>query len=210
MERSPSLPAFGLTGGIACGKSTVARYFRELGAYILDADCLGHELIEPGQLAYEQIVERFGKQILESAGGIDRRKLGAKVFADTKALRALNAILHPRIIGRIDELAHAHQARDPHAVIIVDAPLIFEAGIAGNFRKVIVVWCRPEQQLERLMAKASLSRLEAEQRIRAQMPAEEKRRRADYVIDSSGSFENLREQAGVIYAELKWITTASS
>ena len=193
---------FGLTGGVACGKSTVARYFQDLGAHIIDADRLGHELIEPGHAAYEEILERFGKEILDPGGRIDRKKLGPKVFADPQQLRQLNAILHPRIIARGQELAAEHQRRNPHSVVIFDAALIFESGLDDTLRKVMVAWCHPQQQVERLMAKTGISREEAEQRIKAQMPVEEKRRRADYLIDCSGTLEQSRAQAKAIYQEL--------
>jgi dephospho-CoA kinase len=184
----------------------VARYFQDLGACIIDADRVGHELIEPGRAAYQEILERFGKQILDPGGQIDRTKLGPKVFADPQQLQMLNSILHPRIIARVQELAAEQQRRNPHAVVIVDAALIFESGIGGTLRKVLVAWCRPEQQVERLMAKTGVSREEAERRIHAQMPVEEKRRRADYVIDCSGSMEETRRQAEAIYLDLRRIT----
>ena len=201
--------SFGLTGGIACGKSTVARYFQDLGAYIIDADRVGHELIEPGRDAYQEIIEQFGKEILGSDGRIDRKKLGPRVFADPQQLRLLNAIVHPRVIARMQELAVEQQRRNPRAVVIVDAPLIFESGIAGTMRKVIVAWCHPDQQLERLMAKTGVSREEAERRIQAQMPAEEKHRRADYRIDCSGSKEHTREQVVALYPALRRIVAGS-
>jgi dephospho-CoA kinase len=197
--------AFGLTGGIASGKSTVARYFQDLGADIIDADRIGHEVIVPGQAAHGEIVRHFGNKILDADGRVNRKKLGPIVFADPQQLRALNAIVHPRIIARQDELARAYRARNPRAVVIIDAALIFESGIGGNLRKVVVAWCRPEQQVERLMAKAGVPREEAERRIRAQMPVEEKRRRADYVIDCSGNKEETRRQAGEIYVDLRRI-----
>ena len=183
----------------------MARSFQDLGACIIDADRIGHELIEPGRAAYPEIVQLFGKEILARDGSIDRRNLGARVFGNPEDMRALNAALHPRIITRVEELARENRARHPLGVIIIDAALIFESGIGGTLRKVIVVWCRPEQQLERLMSKARLSREEAEQRIGAQMPPEEKRRRADYVIDCSGSKGRAREQAEAIYPELERI-----
>jgi dephospho-CoA kinase len=197
--------SFGLTGGIACGKSTVARFFQDLGAHIIDADAVGHELIEPGRAAYREILLHFGKEILDPLGAIDRRKLGATVFRDAEQLSQLNAILHPRIIARVEERVRGDHARDPHAVVIVDAALIFESGIGGNLAKVMVAWCRPEQQVERLMAKMGIPREEAERRIRAQMPVEEKRRRADYLIDCSGTFEQSRAQVEAIYPELQRI-----
>ncbi len=195
--------SFGLTGGVACGKSTVARYFQDLGAHIIDADQVGHELIEPGRDAYQEILDHFGKEILDPGGRIDRKKLGPKVFADPQELRLLDAIVHPRIIARVQELAAEQQRWNPHAMVIVDAALIFESGIGGLMRKIVVAWCRPEQQLERLMAKSGVSREEAERRIQAQMPAEEKLRRADYRIDCSGSKEHTREQVEALYGELR-------
>jgi dephospho-CoA kinase len=128
-----------------------------LGAHIIDADRVGHELIEPGHAAYEEIVERFGKEILEPGGRIDRKKLGPTVFADPQQLRLLNTILHPRIAAHMRELAIEHRKRDPDAVVIIDAPLIFESGMDGSLCKVMVVWCRPDQQLERLIAKRGIS-----------------------------------------------------
>jgi dephospho-CoA kinase len=202
---SNSTIAFGLTGGIASGKSTVARYFQDLGALIIDADRIGHEAIEPGRAAYREILSHFGTEILDSGGRIDRKKLGSIVFADPHRLRALNSIVHPRIIARTEELAADYQRQNPQSVVIVDAALIFESRIGGSLNKVIVAWCQPEQQLERLIAKAGVSREEAERRIKSQMPVEEKRRRADYLIDCSGSMEETRRQADAIYLELRRI-----
>jgi dephospho-CoA kinase len=193
---------FGLTGGVASGKSTAARMFEELGAHAIDADRIGHELLLASSPAYSEIVQRFGREILDATGEINRNRLGALVFSDPEKLRALNAIVHPRIIARVEELAEQFSSRNPAAVILVDAALIFEAGIGGRFEKVIVTWCRPEQQLERLKHKG-LTREQAESRIAAQIPAEEKRRRADFVIDSSGSLENTRAQVEAIYTKLQ-------
>jgi dephospho-CoA kinase len=193
---------FGLTGGVASGKSTVAREFQALGARIIDADRAGHEVIRSSSPAYQEILRQFGTGILDASGEIDRSRLGRIVFAEREKLKQLNAIVHPRIIARVEELAAQYRAQAPRPVVLVDAALIFEAGIGGRFEKVVVAWCRPEQQLERLMAKAGVSREEAERRIAAQMPAEEKRRRADYVIDCSGSLEQARLEVTQVYAEL--------
>lgn len=190
---------FGLTGGIACGKSTVAEMLRELGAYIIDADKIGHEMLLPSSAAFPELVSAFGLRILDSAGRIDRNKLGPLAFADPAKLQQLNRIVHPRIIERTGEIAGAHCAENPEAVVIVDAALIFETGIAGRFLKTIVAWCRPEQQVERLMAKAGLSRHEADRRIASQMPAEEKRLRADFEIDCSGTLEETNSQVQALY-----------
>jgi len=197
--------SFGLTGGLASGKSTVARYFHEQGAHIIDADRVGHELIETGQPAHQAIIERFGQGILDPDGRINRIKLGAKVFADPQNLEILNTILHPRIIARMQELAARRQRSDSHAVVIIDAPLIFESGMEATLCKVIVAWCHPEQQVQRWMAKTGASREDAEQRIKAQMPLAEKLRRADYSIDCTGSLEESRAQAKALYLELRRI-----
>ena len=193
---------FGLTGGVATGKSTAARIFHELGAEIIDADRIGHELLAKSSPAFPEIVERFGPAILEGSGEISRRLLGEVVFTDPEKLRMLNAIVHPRIIAEVERRAAALAAEDSHKVILVDAALIFEAGIGARFEKVIVTSCRPEQQTERLMHKG-LTREEAERRIAAQIPAEEKTRRADFVIDSSGALENTRGQVELIYRSLQ-------
>lgn len=197
------MASFGLTGGIASGKSTVAGLFRNLGAKIINADELAHELILAGSPAFSEIVRHFGTAILDVAGQVDRKRLGEIVFGDAAKRAALNAILHPAIMVRRKELVAGYEAADPHAVVISDAALIYEAGIGSYFLKVIVVWCRAEQQLARLMSKTGLAREEAERRITAQMPADEKRRCADYVIDCSGSIEETRQQVETLYPELK-------
>ena len=193
---------FGLTGGIASGKSTVAAMFSELGARIIDADKISHEFLHSSSPVFPEIVSTFGSGILDRAGEIDRGRLGPMVFADPAKLQQLNAIVHPRIIQRVDERARECCAQDPAAVVFVDAALIYETGISGRYRKVIVAWCRPAQQVERLIAKSGMTCEEAEQRIASQMPAEEKRRRADFVIDCSGSLEETRRQVEALYPHL--------
>ena len=200
------MPSFGLTGGIASGKSTVAAMFRELGARIIDADELAREVIRPGSPAFAEIVSHFGREILDASGEINRKRLGEIVFADAAERATLNAIVHPAIMARRKELIASYDASDSSAIIISDAALIYEAHIESCFLRVIVAWCRPEQQLERLMSKTGLPREQAERRIAAQMPTEEKRRRADYVIDCSGSIEETRRQVAALYPELKRVT----
>ena len=194
---------FGLTGGIASGKSTVARVLEELGAKVIDADRVGHELLRRTSALHGQVVARFGQEILTPGGEIDRGRLGSIVFGDPKKLRELNAIVHPRLIACVDELAAELRARNPGAVIVVDAAVIYEAGAEDRFRKILVAWCRPEQQIERLMAKTRLSRKDALGRVASQIPPDEKRRRADYVIDCSGSLAETRAQAVALYPELQ-------
>ncbi|MBZ5516019.1 MAG: dephospho-CoA kinase [Acidobacteriia bacterium] len=193
---------FGLTGGVASGKTTVAQMFAELGAKTIDADRLGHELIRAPSPAYHEIVSRFGFEILDPQGEIDRQRLGVVAFGDPEKLRALNAILHPRIMERCERLAEGFHLQDPRAVVLVDAALIYEANLTHRFVKIIVTWCRPEQQLERLMARTGLSRAEAERRIAAQMPIDEKRGLADYVIDCSGELELTRRQVANLFPQL--------
>jgi dephospho-CoA kinase len=200
---SPLGRIFGLTGGVASGKTTVAGMFAELGAKVIDADRVAHEVIRSPQPAYHEIVRHFGFEILDSQGEIDRKRLAAIVFAEPEKLRALNAFVHPRVLERIEQLAEAFLLSDPRAVVLVDAALLYEAGVADRFKRIIVTWCQPEQQLERLMAKASLSREEAERRIAAQIAADEKRRRADYVIDCSGDLEATRRQVDNLFPRLQ-------
>lgn len=201
---------FGLTGGIASGKSTVARMFQALGARIIDADRVGHHLLRSTSPVYGEIVREFGPSILNAAGEIERARLGRVVFSEPAKLAQLNAIVHPLIIARVEELAVRHHAEHPGCVVLVDAALIFEAGIGGRFTRVIVVWCTPEQQIARLMAKAGLTREQAEQRIATQMPAEMKRRRADYVIDASGTLESTHAQVVRAYRELEQLVRSVS
>ena len=197
---------FGLTGGIACGKSTVAGFLADLGAHVIDADRIAHEALRPSGPVFEAVVQSFGREILDEAGVIDRRKLGAIVFAEPQKLYKLNAITHPAIIARIDKMAADFRQQDPRGVIVVEAALIFEAETSAIFRKIIVAWCRPEQQLERLVSRPGFSREQAERRIAAQMHVDEKRRRADFVIDCSGTLEKTRAQVSSIYPKLKSLT----
>lgn len=200
-----SVPAgyFGLTGGIASGKSTVAAIFSELGAHVINADKIGHELLLPDSPAFPELIVAFGREILDSANQIDRRKLGSIVFADPAKLHQLNRIIHPRIIAQVEQLATAYCSQNPGAVVIVDAALIYETGIGDRFAKVIVAWCPPEQQVERLMAKAGLTHEEADRRVNCQMPSEEKSSRADFVIDCSRSMQDTRRQVEALYPKLQ-------
>jgi dephospho-CoA kinase len=192
----------GLTGGIACGKSAVAAMLRECGCAVLEADPLAHELIEPGRPAFAEIVHEFGAGVLEPGGRIDRGKLGAIVFADAEKLSRLNRIVHPRVFEelerRLEELARPGGPQ----VAVVEAALLVETGYDHELDRLIVVWCRPEQQRERLAARG-LTPEQAENRIAAQMPVEEKRRRATDEIDTSGSLAETRRQVERLAAKLK-------
>src|SRR2546422_11431770 len=136
---------FGLTGGVATGKTTVAGMFRDLGAVVIDADEIGHQAISAGQPAYGELLARFGRGILAADGEIDRRRLGALVFADPEKRAALDAIVHPRILRRVEELASEYHAQAPGAVILVDAALIFEADIGGPPQNAVCPFARPQQ-----------------------------------------------------------------
>ena len=192
-----------MTGGIASGKSTVACFFEALGAKVIDADSVGHELLHPSNPVYNKVVSHFGREILNPAGEIDRGRLGSIVFTDPRKLSELNSIVHPRLIARVEERTAEFRSRHAQAVIIVDAALIYESGVADRFAKILVAWCRREQQIERLMAKTGIFREDALRRIESQISAEEKRRRADYVIDCSGSPAETRAHVEALYPELK-------
>jgi len=196
----------GLTGGIASGKSTVAEMFRARGCPVIDADRLAHSLMAPGQPAYGEIVREFGRNVLAADGSVDRGKMAAVVFADRAKLARLNQIVHPRVITACEaEFARLSQEQ-PDGVAIVEAALLVEAGYHRQLDKLIVTWCPPEQQLERLLAKGRLSREQAEQRLAAQMPPEEKRKHAGFVIDTSGALASVEQQVGSVLEELQRLT----
>ena len=196
----------GLTGGVACGKSTVAKMFAELGARITDADTIVHELYRPGQEVYLQLIKRFGSGIVKPSGELDRVKLAAVAFEGGR-VEELNKIVHPAVIRRQEQWMRGIGAQDPYAVAIVEAALIFEAGANERFDKTIVVTCKPAQKIARFAERAQVSTAEAqadvERRTKAQMPDDEKARRADFVIDNSGPPATARHQVERIYAELK-------
>lgn len=193
----------GLTGGIAVGKSFVSSVLAELGCRVFDADRIARAVVRPGTPALAEIVAAFGADVLAPDGTLDRAKLGALVFADAEARARLNAIVHPRVHAEQDRLLREVEARDPHGVAVVDAALLIESGGYRRFDVVVVVWCRPEVQLTRLMARNGLGREEAERRIAAQMSSEEKRRYADFEIDTSEGFEPTRRQVVALHAALR-------
>jgi dephospho-CoA kinase len=193
----------GLTGSIGVGKSFVASVFEELGAHVLDADQTAREVVMPGTPGLKAVTEAFGEEILNPDGTLNRKQLGAVVFTDENRRQRLNHILHPFIIARQDEILKEWEAHDPQGIGIVDAALMIESGGYKRFDKLIVVHCRPEVQLERLMLRDKLSRDEAQRRINSQMPQEEKQKFADYLIDTSDGFELTRAQAKHVYADLR-------
>lgn len=192
----------GLTGSIGVGKSFVASVFEELGCHVVDADQTAREVVMPGTPGLKALTEAFGEEVLNPDGTLNRKQLGALVFADESQRQRLNHILHPFIIARQDEILSEWEKEDPDGIGIVDAALMIESGGYRRFDKLIVVHCRPEVQLERLMLRDQLSRDEAQRRIDSQMPQEEKQKFADYLIDTSDGFEPAREQTAKVYKEL--------
>jgi dephospho-CoA kinase len=198
-----SMLRVGLTGSIAVGKSFVTGVLAELGCHVVDADKTAREVVETGTPGLQSLVAAFGEGVLRTDGTLDRARLGAIVFADETKRQLLNSILHPFIIERQDEELRQWEADDPTGVGVVDAALMIESGGYRRFDKIIVVHCRPDIQLERLMARNNLTREEAARRISAQMPQEEKKRYADYLIDTSEGFEDTRRKTESIYSLLQ-------
>jgi dephospho-CoA kinase len=197
----------GLTGGIASGKSTVASLLRDYEYPVLDADSLARELLEPGQDAYKEVVREFGDAILNRGGAVDRPKLGTVVFSDAQKRARLNQILHPRIQEVVAKWFEALARPGGPDMAFEDAALILEAGAKKNFDRVVVCWCSPEQQLERLQERG-LSVADARLRIAAQMPIDEKRKLADEVIDCSRTMEETQRQVKLVLGKLKQVAAS--
>ncbi len=191
----------GLTGGICSGKSTVAAMFERLGAVVIDADRVAHELQVSGQPLFEAIVSAFGRQIVGEDGRIDRRRLGAIVFSDPKARARLEEILHPAIVEECERRIQQARASGA-AVCLLDAALLIESGRHARFDRMVLVEASEAVQLERLMARMGLSREEVMQRIRSQMPLEEKRRHAKFVIENGGSLKETERQVRAVWKQL--------
>jgi dephospho-CoA kinase len=191
----------GLTGGIASGKSTVARMLRELGTAVVDADVLAREVVEPGSPALDDIVTHFGKDVLRADGRLDRERLGAVVFADERARAALNAITHPRIAALAAERTAEHFASGA-AFVVYEAALLVENGLHQVLAALVVVWVPPDVQLARLIARDGLEEGAARARIASQLSLDDKRRVATHVIDNSGSLEDTRRQVVALHGLL--------
>ena len=193
----------GLTGGIASGKSTVCDMLREKGCQIIDADKVAHELIRRGRCCYDPVVKKFGCDVLDSAGEIDRKKLGAVVFEDKTKLEILNSILHPEVKRSILSNLTEFEKANPNPRFIVEASMLIESGFHKSFQRLILVTCAPEQQIERLTARNGLSSEQARQRIALQMSISEKVRFADHVIDNSGTLEETEMQVNQLFRNLE-------
>ena len=192
----------GLTGGIASGKSAVAAMLREMGFPVLEADAVAHKLLEPGQAAHDEVLREFGAELADGVGKIDRAKLGAMVFADPAKLAKLNRIIHPRVEELILQKFAEWERSGVRDAGFVEAALLVESGIAKKLDGLVVAFCRPEQQIERLRARG-MSEIEAKQRMTAQMPVEEKLRHATEKIDCAGTLEETRSQVRELAARLR-------
>lgn len=199
---TPAMLRLGLTGGIATGKTAVAAMLRELGFDVLDADSLGHQLIAPGRPAYDEVLREFGPAILDGNQRVDRAKLAAIVFADPAKLARLNAILHPRVEAVIHQQFDEWSREGNRKAAFVEAALLVEANYHQNLDGLIVTWCRPEQQLERLRTRG-FSDQDARLRLAAQLPTAEKLRQATEKIDTSGTLEDTRRQVQSLAAKLQ-------
>ncbi len=193
----------GLTGGLASGKTFVAEAFRALGAHVVEADLLGHEVMQPGEPAYHAIVKEFGPEILTVNGGIDRPRLAGIVFHNSAALARLNAIVHPAVRELAKREFERIRLQDPHAITIYVAAILIETGSARDFDKLIVVASTREQQIERALGRGKASEAEILARMSTQLPLEEKKRFADFVIDTSGTKEETLRQTKMVYKALR-------
>ncbi len=192
----------GLTGGLASGKSFVGAAFERLGCKLIEADKLGHEVLLPGGAAYASVAGTFGSGILDPDGAIDRKKLALLVFADKERLRLLNSLVHPEVRKKTDELMAGYFAADANAIVIVEAAIHIETGGYRRFDRLILVVCEERLQIERAMERGA-TRAEVLARLASQMPLAEKRKYADYVIDTSGAKEETLRQTQEVYNSLR-------
>ena len=197
-----SLHVFGLTGGIGSGKSTAAALFRERGVPVVDADELAREAVAPGSPGLAEVLAAFGPQIVAADGNLDRKQLGALVFADAEARKRLNAITHP-IVRRLSQ--ERFLALDQQGITLAgyDVPLLFEVGLDAVLRPIVVVTARESTQLERIVARDGISEQAARERIAAQLPLADKQKRADYVLYNNGSPEALAAQVDAVLEKLR-------
>ena len=198
----------GITGGIACGKTTVSELLAEKGAIPINADEIGHQLLKADSPVISELVDAFGQEILEESGDVSRKKLGAIVFKDKSARERLNTTLHPLIIQRSRTLARQLVMENPSCVVLLDAPLLIEAGAYNSVDLIVVVTASPETQLQRILERSQvqnrpLSETEAQARIDAQMPVAEKVKYADVVIENEGALDELNKQVDALWEEFQ-------
>ncbi|HTP30780.1 MAG TPA: dephospho-CoA kinase [Candidatus Acidoferrales bacterium] len=195
----------GLTGGLACGKSFVGEALAGMGCLLVQADELGHEVLAPGGEAYEGVVTEFGQGILAGDGAIDRRALAACVFGQPDRLERLNSLVHPAVIRREEDRIAAFAARHPDGIAVVEAAILIETGSYKRFDKLILVTCSEDQQLERALRRPGAVAADVRARLSRQMPVAEKRKFADFVIDTSGEKEDTLRQTRAVYQALRSI-----
>ena len=200
-RRAPDARVVGLTGGIASGKSTVSRMFQQLGARVVDADKIARRVVEPGRAAHRDIVRTFGRQVLKPDGTLDRKRLGAQVFADPAKLKQLNRITHPRIARAARREINKYR-KSGAPLVVYDAALLVEKGWHRKLDGLVVVSVPEKVQMQRLMQRDGLSATQARQRIRSQLPLSAKVKVADHVIDNSGSLDNTRSQVRRLWDRL--------
>lgn len=194
-----------LTGSIGVGKSFVTSVLDDLGCHTLDADLTAREVVLPGSPGLAAIINEFGPDVLEADGTLNRKALGALVFADERKRELLNSILHPIIIKRQDQVMLEWEAQDPKGIGVIDAALAIESGGYRRFDKLIVVHCRPQIQIQRIMERDGISRAQAEARVATQISQEEKLKFADFAIDTSEGFEETRRRTEGVYRQLRLI-----
>ena len=193
----------GLTGGLACGKSFVGEALAGFGCLLVEADQLGHEALAPGGEAHEGVVREFGCGILAENGEINRRALAAQVFGSPERLARLNALVHPPVVRRENELIAEFARREPDGIAVVEAAILIETGSYKRFDKIILVTCREDQQVERAMRREGAVLEDIEARLARQMPLEEKRKYADFVIDTAGVKEDTLRRTAEVYQALR-------
>lgn len=192
-----------LTGGLASGKSFVGKTLQSLGCCLVQADVLGHEVLMPGAEAYATVVSHFGSAILNAEGFIERRKLAAEVFGNTARLSLLNSLVHPPVRERTERILREFEEREAKGIAVVEAAIHIETGGYRNFARLILAFCRPEQQMERAMERDGATREEVEARLSRQMPLAEKRKFAHFVIDTSGTKDETVRQTREVYLQLR-------
>jgi dephospho-CoA kinase len=197
-----ALRVFGLTGGIGSGKSTAAELLRQHGVPVVDADELAREVVAPGTVGLTEVVEAFGADVLGPDGALDRKRLGARVFSDPEARKRLNSITHP-LVRQLSQVRFTELGASGVELAAYDVPLLFEVGLDAVLRPVVLIAAREATQLARIRARDGLSEADARARIAAQLPLEEKRRRADYVLENDGTLESLDAQVSALVSKLR-------
>lgn len=195
----------GLTGGLACGKTFVGEALASYGCLLIQADLLGHQVLAPGGEAYQQVVEEFGGTILGAEGAIDRRALAAEVFGSPDRLARLNSLVHPPVVRREEQLLAEFAAREPHGIAVLEAAILIETGSHKRFDRIILVVCEEDRQVERALRREGANLADVRARLSRQMPLAEKRKFADFVIDTSGEKEDTLRQTRAVYEALRRI-----